>query len=112
MHARARQLRRQETDAERNLWARLRNRQAGGVKFRRQHPVGPFIADFCCPEHRLIIEIDGGQHGEQNRSDQNRTGYLEEAEGYRVLRFWNNEILQSIDSVRSEERRVGKECRL
>ena len=71
---RARQLRNEQTDAEAKLWARLRARQISDVKFRRQHPIGPYVADFCCVEHRLIIEIDGGQHAEQMQSDQRRTG--------------------------------------
>jgi very-short-patch-repair endonuclease len=95
---RARQLRNEQTDAEAKLWARLRARQISGVKFRRQHPIGSYVADFCCVEHRLIIEIDGGQHAEQMQSDQRRTGVLK-LHGFRVLRFWNNEVLANIDAV-------------
>ena len=95
---RARQLRNEQTDAEAKLWARLRARQISGVKFRRQHPIGPYVADFCCVEHRLIIEIDGGQHAEQMQSDQRRTAILK-LHGFRVLRFWNNEVLANIDAV-------------
>ena len=73
---RARQLRNEQTDAEAKLWARLRARQISGVKFRRQHPIGPYVADFCCVELRLIIEIDGGQHAEKMQSDQRRTAVL------------------------------------
>jgi very-short-patch-repair endonuclease len=95
---RARQLRNEQTDAEAKLWARLRARQISGVKFRRQHPIGPYVADFCCVEHRLIIEIDGGQHAEQMQSDQRRTAILK-LHGFRVLRFWNNEVLANLDAV-------------
>ena len=95
---RARQLRNEQTDAEAKLWARLRARQISGVKFRRQHPIGPYVADFCCVEHRLIIEIDGGQHAEQMQSDQRRTAVLK-LHGFRVLRFWNNEVLANIEAV-------------
>lgn len=95
---RTRQLRNEQTDAEAKLWARLRARQISDVKFRRQHPIGPYVADFCCVEHRLIIEIDGGQHAEQMQSDQHRTGVLK-LHGFRVLRFWNNEVLANIEAV-------------
>ena len=94
----ARRLRRTQTDAESKLWAKLRARQIGGVKFRRQHPIGPYVADFCCLEHSLIIEIDGGQHAEQMQSDQSRTAVLK-LQGFRVLRFWNNEVLANIEAV-------------
>src|SRR6185503_2684091 len=83
-------LRREMTDAERKLWSVLRNRQLEGAKFRRQQPIGPFIADFVCQEQRLIIEADGGQHAEC-AADGRRTGFLE-CKGYRVLRFWNDDI--------------------
>jgi len=94
----ARRLRRDQTDAERTLWWRLRDRQLSGAKFRRQHPVGPFITDFCCPEVELIIELDGGQHAGQREADAQRTAFLE-AHGYRVLRFWDNEVLANIEGV-------------
>jgi very-short-patch-repair endonuclease len=80
---RARQLRRQQTDVETKLWFRLRARQICGVKFRRQHPIGPYIVDFCCPDRGLVVELDGGQHTEHALSDQARTRFLE-AEGYRT----------------------------
>ena len=89
--ARARQLRNNQTRAERALWQCLRKHQVG-VKFRRQHPLGPYIADFVCFEKRLIIEIDGGQHQEQIEYDETRTDWLQQ-QGYKILRFWNNEIL-------------------
>jgi len=74
---RARQLRRDQTDAEQALWARLRDRQLCGAKFRRQHPIGPFVADFCCPQGKLIVELDGGQHAEEIAVDQKRSRFLE-----------------------------------
>lgn len=81
---RARRLRREQTDAERKLWARLRARQVSGVKFRRQHQIGRYITDFCCPEHRLVVELDGGHHAHQTQSDQRRTDFLVQL-GYQVL---------------------------
>lgn len=93
----ARQLRREQTKAELELWMRLRGRRLG-VKFRRQHPIGAYIADFCCPERRLIIELDGGQHAVQARADKARTSYMEN-QGFRVLRFWNDQVLTDIDAV-------------
>jgi very-short-patch-repair endonuclease len=89
--ARARSLRRNETDAEHVLWQMLRNRQMAGRKFVRQYPVGPYFADFACREAMLIVELDGGQHDESAR-DQVRTAHLN-AKGYSVLRFWNNDLL-------------------
>jgi len=94
---RAQRLRRELTPAERNLWSVLRNRQIAGAKFRRQQAIGPYVADFVCLEHRLIIEADGGQHAE-SKSDGRRTAFLE-TKGYRVLRFWNNDILSNLDGV-------------
>ena len=94
----ARKLRRRQTDAERKLWSRLRDRQLCGAKFRRQHAIGPFVADFCCIENKLIIELDGGQHAENANADEERTSYLRQ-HGFRVLRFWNDAVLQDIDAV-------------
>ena len=94
----ARALRRAQTDAERKLWRLLRDREFADLKFRRQYPIGRFIADFCCFEHQLIIELDGGQHADQNESDEARTRLLE-GDGYRVLRFWNEQILNEPDAV-------------
>jgi very-short-patch-repair endonuclease len=71
--ARARRLRREQTDAEARLWLRLRNSQINGAKFRRQQPLGPFVADFCCMEVGLVIEVDGGQHSERELADARRT---------------------------------------
>jgi very-short-patch-repair endonuclease len=73
-------------------------RNLDGVKFRRQFPIGPFVADFACLEHRLVIEVDGGQHASRTQADEFRTARLEE-EGWRVLRFWNNEVLENTEGV-------------
>lgn len=94
----ARQLRKHMTDAESQLWRHLRRRNIEGFKFRRQHPLGPFVADFACLEARLIVEIDGGQHGERESYDGRREAWLRQ-QGYRVLRFWNNEVLCETESV-------------
>ncbi|MDF3810482.1 DUF559 domain-containing protein, partial [Rhodopseudomonas sp. BAL398] len=94
---RARSLRRNPTDAERKLWQRLRRPGFAGAHFRRQATIGPYYADFACHSLRLVIEIDGGQH-DGSTSDVVRTKYLNAA-GYRVLRFWNNDVLQNIDGV-------------
>jgi very-short-patch-repair endonuclease len=94
----ARSLRQSETEAERKLWFLLRNRQLGGLKFRRQHPIGPFVTDFCCTEAKLIVGLDGGHHALERRSDTTRTSYLE-GQGYRVLRFWNDEALRDTGAV-------------
>jgi len=96
--SRARQLRKNPTDAERRLWARLRYRQVDGFRFRRQVPIGPFIADFACLERRLLIEVDGGQHAVDPASDAERTRWLE-SRGYRVLRFWNHDVLRNTEGV-------------
>ncbi len=101
----ARRLRRTQTDAERKLWAHLRDRQLCGAKFRRQHPIGKYITDFCCVEIGLIIELDGSQHMQQVQADQRRSRYLEQR-GYRVLRFWDNEVLANIDGVMEQIVRV------
>ena len=94
----ARKLRKNMTDAERLLWQHLRNRELGGYKFRRQRPVGPYIVDFVCLEKKLVIEVDGGQHAGLVELDAERSDYLKE-KGYRVMRFWNNEVLKEIESV-------------
>ncbi|HTG79518.1 MAG TPA: endonuclease domain-containing protein [Sphingomicrobium sp.] len=94
--AKAKQLRREMTDAERKLWSVLRNSQLG-AKFRRQQPIGPYIADLVCQEARLIVEADGGQHADA-LSDARRTAFLQ-SKGYRVLRFWNNDVLQNLEGV-------------
>ena len=95
---RARELRKNPTEAERKLWAHLRLRKIGGYKFRRQHPLGPFIVHFVCEEKRLIVEVDEGQHDEKRFYDAKRDKWLEE-KGFKVIRFWNNEVLRHIDIV-------------
>jgi very-short-patch-repair endonuclease len=94
----ARKLRSNLTDAEKRLWRRLQRRQIGRAKFRRQQPIGRYIVDFVCFECRVIIEVDGGQHAERRYDDGQRTRWLE-ARGYRVLRFWNNDVLEHTDAV-------------
>jgi very-short-patch-repair endonuclease len=98
MKDRARRLRREQTDAERKLWGHLRARRLANAKFRRQHAIGRYVADFCCPECRLIVELDGGQHAVRVVADQGRTAFLTER-GYRVLRFWDNEVMTSLEAV-------------
>ena len=90
-------LRKESTPAERKLWSRIRNDQLG-VTFRRQHAVGNYIPDFCSPKAKLIIELDGSQHLEQEKYDQERTKYLESL-GYKVIRFWNNDVTNKIEEV-------------
>lgn len=91
----AKDLRSNQTDVEKILWSKLRNGRAG-YKFRRQHPVGKYIADFICLEKALIIELDGSQHNED--VDRKRTEFLT-AQGYCVLRFWNNDVLENLEGV-------------
>jgi very-short-patch-repair endonuclease len=88
------------TDAERRLWYHLRAHRFGGVKFKRQAPIGPYVVDFICFEDKLIIEVDGGQHSE-NEADRRRDKWLR-SEGYRVVRFWNNDVLKRTDVVLGE----------
>ena len=97
----ARALRANQTEAESRLWRRLRDRQLAGAKFRRQAPIGPYIADFVCLAAKLIVEIDGGQHAENAAADAARTAWLEDQE-FRVLRFWNNDSLANTDGVLEE----------
>ena len=99
-HERARTLRREMTEAEKELWHLLRSRQTKRYRFRRQVPIGRFIADFVCHEARLIVEIDGGQHDRLSELEVSRTRFLER-EGYRVLRFWNNEVLDNPEGVQA-----------
>lgn len=93
---RARSLRRNSTDAEQKLWQCLRNRQLAGAKFRRQVQIGNYIVDFLCPVARLIVELDGGQHRPED--DAERTAFLE-AQGFRLIRFWNNDVLCNLAGV-------------
>ncbi|MGH8027628.1 MAG: endonuclease domain-containing protein [Pseudoxanthomonas sp.] len=101
----ARELRNRATDAERKLWQHLKNRQLNGMKFRRQYPIAGYVADFASPEIRLAIELDGGQHLERREYDQERTAKLA-CNGYRVLRFWNDDVLLQTEHVLSEILRV------
>jgi very-short-patch-repair endonuclease len=94
----ARMLRKNQTDAERALWHRLRNRRLLGVKFRRQVPIKGYVADFAALEIKLIIELDGSQHIDNKEADEIRTGFLQR-EGYKVIRFWNNDVLLRLDDV-------------
>jgi len=98
--AQARKLRKNMTDAERKLWHFLRSRRLAGLKFRRQVPIGPYIVDFACLEKKVIVEIDGGEHNfpDHRRYDAQRDAYLE-GQGFRVLRFWNNQVLSDIEAV-------------
>ncbi len=94
-----RTLRRNMTEAEQRPWRHLRQRQMGGHRFRRQHPFADYILDFVCLEARLVVEVDGGQHADQAGKDQMRSRFLERA-GFRVLRFWNHEVLEELESVK------------
>jgi len=94
---RARKMRRDATNAERRLWSALRDRRLDGYRIRRQYPIGPFIADFACTREQVIVEADGGQHSD-GKTDNRRTAWLA-SQGWRVLRFWNNEILGNPEGV-------------
>ncbi len=94
----ARDLRARETSAEDILWEQLRDRRLDGMKFRRQHPIGPFVVDFCCTERRLAVELDGGVHAEQREQDSEREAILALA-GYRVIRFPNRSIRENLSEV-------------
>jgi very-short-patch-repair endonuclease len=94
----AKKLRQSMTDAERHLWQHLRCRQIESTKFRRQHPIENYIVDFVCIEKQLVVEIDGSQHIEQQTYDKKRTKRLNQL-GFRVIRFWNNEVLLQTEAV-------------
>lgn len=96
--SRARELRLHLTDAERKLWSHLRRRHLDGLRFRRQVPIGPYIADFACLEPRIVVEVDGSQHATQENYDAKRDAFLKE-QGFRVLRFWANDVLAQTDGV-------------
>ena len=100
---RAQALRGDMPNAERKLWSRLKGKQLGGFRFRRQHPVGPYFLDFYCPDIKLCIELDGDQHAQESaiKHDEARTHFLEQKE-ICVLRFWNNQIYEGIDNVLEE----------
>ena len=97
----ARELRKKMTDAERCLWQALRGGQLNGTKFRRQYTIGAYIVDFVSFDVRLIIELDGGQHATQQAYDAKRSAFLQD-KGFRVLRFWNHDVLQHTDAVLTE----------
>ena len=97
-YERARQLRKELTPAEQKLWAYLRGKKLNGVSFRRQHAIGNYIVGFCAIKQKLIIELDGSQHLEQEKYDRERTAYLE-SQGYKVIRFWNNDVMNNISDV-------------
>ncbi|MCG3205999.1 MAG: hypothetical protein KCHDKBKB_02725 [Elusimicrobia bacterium] len=97
-HQYARQLRQFPSKAQQVLWFYLRRKQFKNSKFRREHPLGPYIVDFVCIQKKLIIEIDGGQHATQVQYDHNRTQWLQ-SQGYKVIRFWNNEVLVNTEEV-------------
>lgn len=86
------------TPAETRLWGYLRRCQIGGVSFRRQHAIGRYVADFCSPRHKLVIELDGSPHLQQQEEDQERTAFLA-SQGYRVLRFWNSDVMNDLDGI-------------
>ena len=94
----ARSLRRNQTDTEKKLWGFLRSRQFKGFKFRRQQPVDRYVADFCCLEKKLVIELDGGQHGGRQDQDAERTRFLE-GKGFKVIRVWDNEVFENLEGV-------------
>jgi very-short-patch-repair endonuclease len=97
MH-RAGELRKELTPAEKKLWAYLRGDKLNGVNFRRQHAIGKFIVDFVSIKRRLVIEMDGSQHVQQEKYDNERTEYLE-SHGYKVIRFWNEDVMKDINGV-------------
>jgi very-short-patch-repair endonuclease len=103
MTSRARKLRKDLTEAEKKLWRALRRDQIGGLSFRRQHPIGPYVLDFYCPELGLAIEVDGGQHGYLSKhiDDERRSRWLS-TQNVQVIRFWNNDVMQNLDGVLSE----------
>ena len=97
-HELARKLRKNLTDTERLLWSKLRGKQFGGFKFRKQAPIGQFIVDFVCFDRKVIVELDGGQHVAAAEADKQRTEWLN-SQGFRVLRFWNHDVIEDTDTV-------------
>jgi very-short-patch-repair endonuclease len=95
---RAGELRKEPSPSEAKLWEYLSNLREGGIHFRRQHAIGPYITDFCAPRRNLIIEVDGSQHLDQEEYDGERTAFLE-SKGFRVLRFWNGDVMNKINDV-------------
>jgi adenine-specific DNA-methyltransferase len=110
LRIRSRRLRREQTEAEARLWSRLRSRQVAGAKFRRQLALSPFVVDFCCMEVGLIVEVDGGQHAERQEADASRSVQLA-AKGFRVLRFWNDEVLRDTEGVLEQIAKAIEQCR-
>ncbi len=106
MIRRARDLRQTETPPEQLLWLALRNEQIGGLKFRRQHPVGPYVVDFYCRSVNLAVEIDGMSHDDKMLQDATRTKYLE-GQGLRILRVTNEDVMRDLDAVTREIARLG-----
>ncbi len=92
------ELRHHMTDAENKLWQVLRSHRLEAIHFRRQHAIGQYVVDFCAPRQKLIIELDGGQHLEQQEYDAERSAYLE-SKGYRIVRFWNNDVFDNLDGI-------------
>ncbi len=101
IHQRAHDLRHVPTQGETKLWSRLRSHHFKDVHFRRQHPIGNYIVDICAPRQKLVIELDGSQHLDRERRDEARSSYLR-SRGYRVLRFWNDDVLNNIEGVIAE----------
>jgi very-short-patch-repair endonuclease len=106
----ARDLRQRQTQAEARLWTILRDRRLHGLKFRRQHPLGPFVVDFCCPAYRLVIELDGKIHDEMVEQDDERTRVLV-ASGYRVVRFKNEDLFERREAVLYQIVELAEELR-
>jgi very-short-patch-repair endonuclease len=102
----ARKLRQEQTDAENLLWSHLRAYRLSRLKFRRQQPVGAYVVDFFCPDKKLIVELDGGQHQERVGHDEVRDAWLK-SEGYTVLRYWNNEVMANLEGVLEDIGRVA-----
>ncbi len=101
----ASRLRRNQSNAEYVLWSELRAHKFHDLKFRRQHPIGPYIVDFCCIDRQLIIQLDGSQHLDSVEYDERRTAFLNR-QGFRVVRFWNHEVLLGIETVLETLRRL------
>jgi very-short-patch-repair endonuclease len=105
----ARDLRSNATDAQLRLWSALRRRQLGGLRFRRQVPLGRFVVDLACYDARLVVEVDGGQHAEHCEEDIARAAWLE-SRGFRILRFWNNEVFENLEGVLESIRVAAGSC--
>lgn len=106
----AKKLRKTPTDAEMRLWYYLHKKQLDGLRLKRQEPIGSYIADFVCPSRMLIVEVDGGQHAQRQDKDAQRTEWLTD-QGYRVIRFWNNDVMKNIEGVLTEIRNEAESMR-